>query len=129
MLKLILGVVVGVVVMMALVAGGQFALHAVFPIPMPDPTDVEAVKAAMASAPLGAMIGLIVVYFIAAFGAAFVAAKVAASRLAGGIVTGLMAALTIANFFMLPHPVWIIAASLILILAGGWLGARAGARA
>ena len=129
MLKLILAVVVGVVVLMSVVVGGEFALHALFPTAMPDPNDAEAVKAAMAAAPMGAKVGLIVVYFIAALGGAFVAAKVAASRLAGGIVTGLMAALTIANFFMLPHPLWIIAASLVLILAGGWLGARAGARA
>ncbi|MBN8527942.1 MAG: hypothetical protein J0M36_01755 [Caulobacterales bacterium] len=129
MFKLILGVVVGVVVVMALVVGGEFALHALFPIPMPDPNDAEAAKAAMANAPMGAKIGLIVVYFIAAAGAGFVAAKVAARRLAGWITAGIMAALTIANFFMLPHPVWIVAASLILIAAGGWLGARAGTRA
>lgn len=128
MLKLILGVVVGAVVMMALVAGGQFALHAVYPMPMPDMTDKAAMQALMAGAPMGAKIGLIVVYAIAAFGGAFVGSRIAASRLAGGVVTGLMAALTIANFFMLPHPVWIVATSLILILAGGWLGARAGAR-
>lgn len=129
MLKLILGVVVGVVVIMALVVGGEFALHALFPIPMPDPNDVEAVKAAMANAPMGAKIGLIVVYFIAALGGAFVAAKVAARRLAGWIAGGVMAALTVVNFFMLPHPVWIVAASLILIAAGGWFGAKAGAKA
>ena len=129
MFKLILGVVVGVVVVMALVVGGEFALHALFPIPMPDPNDTEAVKTAMANAPMGSKIGLIIVYAIAAFGAAFVAAKVSARRLAGGITAGIMAALTIANFFMLPHPLWIMAASLILIAAGGWLGARAGAGA
>ena len=129
MLKLILGVVAGVVVIMAVVVGGEFALHALFPIPMPDPKDAEAVKAAMASAPMGSKIGLIVVYFIAAFGAAFVSAKVAAKQLAGGVVTGLMAALTLSNFFMLPHPIWMVVASLVLILAGGWFGAKAGAKA
>ena len=128
MLKLILGVVVGVVVTMALVVAGEFALHAAFPFEMADPENAEAVKAAMAAAPMGAKVGLVVVYFIAALGGAFVATKVASSRLAGGIVTGVMAALTIANFFMLPHPVWIIAASLAVILGGGWLGARAGAK-
>ena len=129
MLKLILGVVVGVVVVMALVVGGEFALHALFPIPMPDPNDAQAVKAAMANAPRGAMIGLVTVYFIAAFGGAFVGAKAAARRLAGWIAAGIMMLLTVANFFMLPHPTWIVAASLVLIAGGGWLGARAGAKA
>lgn len=129
MLKLILGVVVGVVVTMALVVAGEFALHAVFPMPMPDMTDKAALQTLMADAPMGAKVGLVVVYFIAAFGGAFVAAKVAARRMAGWISAGIMAALTVANFFMLPHPVWVVAASLALIVAGGWFGAKAGAKA
>ncbi len=128
MLKLILGAVVGVVVIMALVVAGEFALHAAFPMPTPDMTDPAAMQALMANTPMGAKIGLVAVYFIAALGGGFIAAKVAARRLAGWITAGVMAGLTAMNFFMLPHPVWIIAASLILIAAGGGLGARAGAK-
>lgn len=129
MLKLILGVVVGVVVIMALVVAGEFALHAAFPMPTPDMSDPEAMRTLMANAPMGAKVGLVVVYFIAALGGAFIGAKAAARRLAGWIAAGAMAALTVMNFLMLPHPTWIIAASLVLIAAGGWFGARAGAKA
>lgn len=129
MIKLILGVVVGVITIMALVAGGEYLLHLAFPMPAVDMGDKAAMQRLMSDAPMGAKIGLIVVYFVAAFGAAWAASKVSAKRLAGGVVTGLMLALTIANYVMLPHPVWLIVASLALITAGGWLGARLGARA
>lgn len=128
MLKLILGVVIGVVVTMALVVAGEFALHAAFPMPMPDMTDAEAMKALMIDAPMESKIGLVGIYFIAALGGAFVGAKVAARRLAGWITAGIMAALTVMNFVMLPHPIWLVAASLILIAAGGWFGTKAGAK-
>lgn len=128
MLKLILGVVVGVVVIMALVVAGEFALHAAFPMPTPDMSDPEAMQALMADASMGTKIGLAGIYFIAALGGAFIGAKASGRRLAGWIVAGIMAALTVMNFVMLPHPIWLVAASLILIAAGGWFGTEAGAK-
>lgn len=129
MLKLFLGVVVGVVAIMALVMGGQYVLHAVFPMPAVDMTDKAALQTLMAQAPLGAKIGLIAVYTVAAFGASWIGTRVAGRRLAGGIVTGIMLALTVANYVNLPHPIWIVVSSLVLIAGGGWLGARMAARA
>lgn len=128
MLKLFLGVVAGVIAIMALVMGGQYVLHAVFPMPAVDMTDKAALQTLMAQAPTGAKIGLIVVYAIAAFGASWVGARIAGRRLAGGVVTGVMLALTAANYFMLPHPIWIVVSSLVLITGGGWLGARMAAK-
>ena len=128
MLKLVLGVAAGVVVLMALVTAGQYLLHLTFPMPAVDVGDKAVIQRLMAEAPTGAKMGLIVVYTVAAFGAALAAARVSARRLAGLIATGVMLALTIANYVMLPHPVWLVAASLGLIAAGGWFGARAGAK-
>ena len=42
------------------------------------------------------------------------------SRLFVPIITGVMLLSTIANFYLLPHPTWMIVAALILIPLTGW---------
>lgn len=129
MLWKILGVVLGVIVAGLAVAGGEFILAAIWPMPqdggMPD---AEAMKSFMASVPLGMKIGLAAVYSIATFLGAIVAARVAKGRWAGWTITTVMLMLTVANFVMLPHPVWLVAVCLIAIVIGGGVATKIGAR-
>ena len=116
----ILGVVFGIIVAGMAVAAGEFILAAIWPMPQPAKLDAEAMKTFMASVPLGMKIGLAAVYAVATFFGAVVAASVAKGRWAGWVVTTVMLMATVANFVMLPHPVWLVALCLIgIVLAGG----------
>lgn len=126
MVRGILGLVVGVVVAVALVFVGELALHAISPVEAPAMNDPEAMKAFMASVPLSSKIGLIVVYLIAAFGGSLVGAWVGRRGWSGWGVAVVLALFGAANFFMLPHPLWIVAASMAAYAMGGWLGTRQG---
>lgn len=123
----ILGVVFGIIVAGMAVAAGEFILAAIWPMPqgggMPD---AEAMKTFMASVPLGMKIGLAAVYAVATFFGAVVATSVAKGRWAGWVVTTVFLMATVANFVMLPHPVWLVALCLIAIAAAGWLATRIG---
>lgn len=125
MVRKILGVLAGVAVAILAVVAGEFVLHALVPVPMPDRADAEAMQAMMASAPMAAKWGLVIVYFVATALGAYTATRITARVWAGWIVMAVMMAATVANFVMLPHPVWLMIAALVLIGLGGWLGIRA----
>lgn len=129
MLWKILGVVFGVIVAGMAVAGGEFVLAAIWPMPqsggMPD---AEAMKTFMAGVPLGMKVGLAVVYAVATFLGAVVAARVAKGRWAGWVITTVMLVLTTVNFVMLPHPVWLVALCLIAIVMAGGAATKIGFR-
>ena len=125
-IKRVAGMVVGVVVTFSAVMAGEYLLHLVFPMPNLDLTNPEAVKAAMAAAPLGAKLGLAIVYGTAAFLGTFIATWIAGWRWSGWVPMGLLLAATIANFMMLPHAIWLVVLSLVLIVLEGWTGVRLG---
>ena len=124
MVRNILGVLAGVAVAILAVMAGEFVLHVLVPLPMPDPADAAAMEALMASAPLAAKWGLVVVYFVATALGAFTATRITVRVWSGWVVMAVMMAATVANFVMLPHPAWLMIAALVLIGAGGWLGIR-----
>ena len=129
MIRKILGVVFGIVVAMLAISGGQMALHLLVPMPPVDMQDPEAVKTMMASAPMAGKLGLALVYAVATFFGAAVAASVAKGRWAGWTITVVLLMLTVANFVMLPHPVWLVALCLVGIAGAGWFATRMGAKA
>ena len=129
MIRKILAVVAGVVVAFATVMLGELIAHQLFPINMPKTTDNAALAAAMAAAPLGAKLSLVLIYFLAPLFGAWVAGRVSrAASWPSWTVVALFLLATAANFFMLPHPLWLVVASVAAILVGGGLGVRLGAR-
>lgn len=124
----ILGVVFGIIVAGMAVAAGEFILAAIWPMPQAAKLDAEAMKTFMASVPLGMKIGLAAVYAVATFFGAVVAASVAKGRWAGWVVTTVMLMATVANFVMLPHPVWLVALCLVGIVLAGGIATRTGSK-
>ena len=124
MVRKILGVLAGVAVAILAVIAGEFILHALVPLPMPDPADAAAMETLMARAPLAAKWGLVAIYFIATALGAFTATRITARVWTSWIVMAVMMAATLANFAMLPHPTWLVITALVLISVGGWLGIR-----
>ena len=129
MLRKILGVVIGVIVAGLAVVAGEFVMHSLWPMAQPNASDAAAMKAFMANVPLKMKIGLAVTYAVATFLGAAAATLIARGRWAGWVIVVLMLMATVANFVMLPHPIWLIALCLVAIAGAGWVGARTGAKA
>jgi hypothetical protein len=90
--------------------------------------DPESLRALVEAMPLHALLALVTGWAVAAGAGAFAAIRLTVDRRpsAGWIVAGLIVASTIANLFMVPHPVWMWPLALVLVPLGGWLGVRAG---
>lgn len=134
MLKTIGGIVAGIVVAFATVAIIDLANHQVFPRPEGlDLRDRDAVGAAIMGTP-GAGLGLVVfAWFAGALAGGAVAALVTGLRWAAWLVAGLVAASSVANILMFPHPGWmqvmaVIAPALGGVVAGHYAGRRAARR-
>lgn len=83
----------------------------------------------VASHPPGVLAALLVGWAVAAFAGSAIAARFAErGQWPGWVVTGLFFLATTSNFLMVPHPTWMVAAGILMILAAGWLGAMIGAR-
>ncbi len=137
MLRSVLVVFAGLIVGMLMVTAIESMIPLVFALPPLDVADPAAVKAAMASLPAGVFVMLMFGWAFGALTGGLVSARLATHTSGRGplghaLAVGLVqTAGAIANFSMLPHPTWVIAAGLVLFvpmaLLGGHLGRRPGA--
>lgn len=121
----ILAVVGGLLVCGLVVFGVEAIGSRVFPLPFGlDPTDPEAVRAAVAQLPSGAYLFVLLAWFLGPLAGAWVAARFAPGSpfVHGMVVAGLVVASAVANMLMLTHPFWMWVAGPIVILGAGWLG-------
>jgi ABC-type Na+ efflux pump permease subunit len=99
--------------------------HSLFPPPadinLADPEDV---KRLMASLPAAAFAFVLLGWFLGSFVGSFVARKIARSNAAAWAVAVLFILFTAMNFVMIPHPLWMIAAGVLIPLASAWLAIR-----
>ncbi|HYE45204.1 MAG TPA: hypothetical protein VEA44_05460 [Caulobacter sp.] len=126
MLRMILGIVAGLVVGMGLVYGLQMLGHTIWPLPEGiDTRDPAQLRDLVARMPPIAVAWVAVAYGIAAFGGASLANWIAQGRIAAGwVVTAALFGLTVWTLFMIPHPLWFVGLAVALYLAAG-VGARA----
>lgn len=126
-IRLILGIVIGIAAGIGVVMLGDMLNHRFFP-PPPEVqvTNPEAIREYMQTAPVLSLLGLPVTWTIAAFVAAFAAAKISARHWAGWVAGGVLAAATGLNLVMIPHPLWMLIAAIVFVPAGAWFGAQLG---
>ncbi|MCS6625009.1 hypothetical protein N0B44_19010 [Roseibacterium beibuensis] len=134
MLRAILSIVAGVVAAFVIVMLGDMLSHAVAAssagAPPSDMTDRAAIEAYMAGLPTTVFAVMLAGWTIAAFAAAFVAARFGRKGAwPGWVAAGVFLCATGANLLMIPHPVWMSVAGVVLVVVGGWIGARLGAKA
>ena len=127
--RLLLALLVGVIVNGVLVAGVQMLSGVVHPMPPGlDASDMNQMRDYIASGtvPITAMVMVLVSYVAGAFGGGFVATKLAPNR-------GLMPALVIGqislvfiiiNLVQIPHPIWMMVASVVVPLPSAWYGGK-----
>ncbi|ANP47066.1 hypothetical protein [Candidatus Viadribacter manganicus] len=125
--RIVLGIVIGVAVGIGLVMVGDTINHRLFP-PPPEVqiTNPEAIRAYMQTAPITSLLGLPVTWTIAAFAAAFAGAKIGSKAWAGWVAGALIFAATCLNLAMIPHPVWMLVVAIVCVPAAAWLGGKHG---
>ena len=119
--------VVGVVVAWLVIVLSQLAGAAAYPPPPGlDVTDPQQLAAFIQAAPAMAMAFVLAGYALAALLGGWVAARISRAhpRIAALLVGAMVLAGVIANMSMIPHPLWMTVASVLLPLPAAWLGAR-----
>lgn len=125
--RVILGIVIGIAVGVGLVMIGDWVNHRLWPPPADvQLTNPEAIREYMATAPMTSLLGLPVTWTVAAFAGAFAGAKVGGRVWAGWVAGGALCAATGLNLLLIPHPLWMLVASVILVPLAAWLGAKQG---
>ncbi len=132
-LKKILALVIGLAVCVATVALLEQLNHSLF-IPesasTADAHDPSVARTFMENLPVAAYL-MVLIAWLAGTSLGIVSASwliQRVSRLFVPVITGLMLLSTIANFYLLPHPIWLVVAAIVLIpltgFATGWLLSR-----
>lgn len=132
--RLLFALLVGVIVNGLLVFGVESLGTLLFPLPAGlDATNVNQLRDYLASGgvPVTALVMVVLAYLLGAFGGAFAATKLAPRRgLMPALVIGQISLVfVIINLLTLPHPMWMMIASVLVPLPAAWAGGRAaGAR-
>jgi hypothetical protein len=124
MLKLIGGVIVGLVVGVGTMIIVQLIGNQIYPTGEVDMRDREAVAAMIAALPTGGLLFVAAAWFIGALAGATVAYRISGRRGAAWTIGVLIAAAGILNVFMYPHPVWMQVAAVVAPLLGAWVASR-----
>lgn len=101
--------------------------HAVFPPPAGlDSSDPDAVRPYLATLPAGAYLFILASSVVAAFVGTLLACYTGRGNpaLYGGVVGGIVLAATISNFIVIPHPLWLVIATLAGIVLSTLLAMR-----
>ncbi len=125
--RTVLAVVAGSVVAGVVVAIIESFGHVIYPPPPGlDPSDREALRAAMENAPAGALVLVLIAWAGGTLAGGWVAARLAArSPLAHGLVVGaILLGGGLFNMIMIPHPAWFSVAGLLVFLPAAYLGVR-----
>ena len=124
-LRVSLAVVAGVIAGGAVVFVTEAIGHSLFPPPADiDLSNPDDVKRLMASLPAGAFAMVLLGWFLGSLAGAYVAHAIAKKPVAAWAVAGIFILFTITNFFMIPHPMWMIAAGLLIPVVSAWLALR-----
>jgi hypothetical protein len=114
----------GVVLALVAIATLEAVGHQIFPLPGIDASDPNALDTLVAHMPLAAQLFVIFGWTAGAALGATVANLIARRRWPAILVGGAIAASTILNLVMLPHPLWMQAAGVLAPLLAGLAVAR-----
>ncbi|CAN5281094.1 hypothetical protein BH10PSE15_BH10PSE15_14870 [soil metagenome] len=123
-MRIVLGILFGIVAAMAIVAGIEWAESALYPLPTLDVADPDMLAGLVTNMPLPAKILIVVGWLLGAIGGAWLSLRVCdRSWTAWVVVLGVIVA-AVANVATLPHPVWMQACAVLLPVLGGGLATR-----
>ena len=120
--------VAGLVVFVIIIGVVEFITSQLFANPNLNYNDPAVMTNLVSNMPMQAKLLVVLGYLLGTLGGAYVAARFAASRGAWNpyVIGAFYAISCYLNFSSIPHPVWMIVASLLAGSVGIWLGARLG---
>lgn len=126
MLRLVTGVIVGIVSGFVVIYAVEQVGHQIWPVSTPlDLKDKAAAAAFLADMPLGGLLTVVAAWVIGAYTASVVGLMASnRRRIAGVIPAAVIFAATVLVLFMLPHPLWMAVGGLGGIIAAAWLADR-----
>ena len=127
--RTIAGVVVGVVVAWLTIMLAEFASAPLHPVPAGlDMRDPESVAAFVATLPASALLLVLSGWVLGGLVGGYVAASISRKPRAA-LTVGIVIVLgVIANAVMIPHPMWMTIAGVLLPVPAAWLGAKLATR-
>lgn len=123
-MKYVLAALAGLMVAALLTFGFESLGGVLFPLPEgADPMDTEWLKKNMDLIPTGAMIMVALAHVIGIIFGMLVAGLIAKNSMIPSYVVGVLMLLgTIANLFMIPHPIWFMFVDIVGALIGIYIG-------
>ncbi|WP_066510494.1 hypothetical protein [Rufibacter sp. DG15C] len=131
MFKSIFAVLTGVVTGFLTIFLVELVAQQVYPVPSEvNLQDPEAMGTYLASAPMGSLMLVLLAYALGSFLGGMVAARLAKSRkMMHALLVGFLLLLAcVANFYLLPHPIWFIISSVIIYPLMSFFGGAMGSR-
>ena len=127
--RTIAGVVVGVVVAWLTIMLAEFASAPLHPVPAGlDMRDPESVAAFVATLPVSALLLVLAGWVLGGLVGGYVAASISRKPRAA-LTVGIVIVLgVIANAVMIPHPMWMTIAGVLLPVPAAWFGAKLATR-
>lgn len=125
--RTVLAVILGIVAAGLVVAGIEYVAHLLHAPPVPiDTNDPDAVRAFMQTVPATALVSVVLAWALGSIAGGFVAAKVSRLHKRGAAlaVGVLMVLLVAANFFVVPHPAWMMAMGVLLPVPSALVGRK-----
>jgi hypothetical protein len=123
----IVAVIVGVIAAFLVVMAFEFVGHRIWPLPANlDWKNSSAVAAFMAAMPTTALFWLLLGWATALVVGVFLCARISASvaRWPLWATATLFLAATASNFFVLPHPMWFVATTAIVLVGVAWCAVK-----
>jgi MFS family permease len=131
MVKSILAVLTGLVVGFITIYLVELVSQQVYPLPAEvNLQDPEAMGTYMANAPAASLVLVLLAYALGSFLGGMVAARLATTKkMVHAIVVGVLLLLAgIANFYLLPHPIWFVISAVIIYPLMSFFGGAMGSR-
>ena len=130
MIRTIFSVMAGMLVAMMLMLGLEFAGSWLFPMPGGQLTSEADLAEIVANASTGKLAWVLLGWLVAAFAGGWTAARLARLRRVGAAVAvGVLIVLgVLLNAWLLPHPLWMSLAGVLLPVPLAWAGGRVVAR-
>ena len=127
-LRVAIGVVLGVLISMFAIKAMEWVGHQVFPVPgQIDVTDPQSVATYMDQIPLMSKIWVVLSWAVGAVLGGVVAGRISQMRWTSWIPGAFTLAGMVGIALMIPHPVWMLIAGALAIAVSTWLADRFGA--
>ncbi len=126
MVRIIIGVIAGLVIGVLVIYAIESLGHRLYPLPPGvDLEHPEAMGEWIETLPAGAFAIILAAFVGGSFAGGLVSTLIARDRpVPALLVGGLLTVAGIANVMMIPHPLWFTIVSVLVYLPAAWLGAR-----